>query len=305
MRAEEDRPGIADAPREPFRIPRRDLEMLGRDAVGKRGGFIERAQEHHGSEHAPALARDVASRQDGELPLDRCLDGAGESVAVRHQDRLGGRVVLGLRQEVGSDPFRIVVLVGYDQDFRGARDAVDADRPEHLALGRRDIRVAWPDDLDDGLDRLRAVRKCRYGLRAADAVDLLDAGKTRGRQYERVELAARRRHHHDDAWHARDLGRHRIHEHRARIGRKTARHIEPDGLDGRPAMTEFDAQRIAIALVVGALAFVVVGNTIARHCERIQRFLRRGCDRGIDLGARNSDAELREIDGVELAARAR
>ena len=44
VRAEEDGAGIADARGERFRVARRDLEVLGGDAVGERGRLVERAR---------------------------------------------------------------------------------------------------------------------------------------------------------------------------------------------------------------------------------------------------------------------
>ena len=99
--------------------------------------------------------------------------------------------MLGLRQQVGGDPVRIVAAVGDDQHFRRAGDHVDADRAEHLALGGRDIGVAGADDLGDRRDRLGAIGERGDRLRAADAVDLGDAGDVGRGQHQRID--ARRR----------------------------------------------------------------------------------------------------------------
>ena len=96
------------------------------------------------------LADAVSARGSSlNLPLDRRLDGVAEAGIVGHQDRLRAAVVLGLRQQIGGDPVRIIVGVGHDQHFRRAGDHVDADRAEHLPLGRRDIGIARPYDLGD------------------------------------------------------------------------------------------------------------------------------------------------------------
>ena len=144
------------------------------------------------------------------------------------------------------------LLVGEDQHLGGPGDHVDADLAEHQPLGGRHIGVAGADDLGDRLDGLGAVGERRHRLRAADAIDLVDAGELRGREHQRRELAVGRRHHHDEARHARDLGGHRVHQHRRRIGRGAARHIEPDRLDRGPAGAELDAERIGEALVLRA-----------------------------------------------------
>ena len=74
---------------------------------------------------------------------------SAEGGVVGDQDRLRGRVVLGLGEQVGGDPVRIVGAVGDDQHLRGPGDHVDADRAEDLPLGRRHIGVAGADDLGD------------------------------------------------------------------------------------------------------------------------------------------------------------
>ena len=99
-------------------------------------------------------------------------------------------VVLGLRQKVGGDPLRIVAGVGHHQHLRRPGDHVDADGAEHLPLGRGDIGVAGTDDLADRPDRFGAVGKGGDRLRAADTVDLGDAGEIGGDQHQRVDDAA-------------------------------------------------------------------------------------------------------------------
>jgi hypothetical protein len=71
-------------------------------------------------------------------------------------------------------------------------------------------------------DRLRAIGERGDRLRAADAVDFVDAGDPRRGQHQRVELAVAGttmtgvgNTHHGDAAARRDLGRHGVHQHRA------------------------------------------------------------------------------------------
>ena len=66
--------------------------------------------------------------------LDGGGDGAAEAGVVGDQDRLRRGVVLGLGEQVGGDPGRIVVLVGDDQHLGGPGDHVDADRPKTWRL---------------------------------------------------------------------------------------------------------------------------------------------------------------------------
>ena len=176
--AEEDRAGVADLLRQRLGLCHfhRELDMLGRDGVddGRRG--LEIRHEDDGPIVAPARRRDLGTRQGLELVFDGSHDGIGEGRIVGDQHRLRGRIVLGLRQQVGRDPPGVVVPVGDHEDLGGAGDEVDADLAEHAALGGGDIRVAGPGDLVDRLDRCGAVRQGRHRLSAADAPDLVGAG---------------------------------------------------------------------------------------------------------------------------------
>ena len=142
---------------------------------------------------APAI---VARGSVLSCAVHRLLDLVGERGVVGDQDRLRAGVVLGLRQQVGGDPIGVSGLVGEDEHLGRAGDHVDADLAEHQALGRRHIGVAGPDDLGDRRNGLGAVGERGHRLRAADAIDLVDAGELGRRQHQGRELAVRRRHHH-------------------------------------------------------------------------------------------------------------
>ena len=102
---------------------------------------------------APACARDLLARQQSPARARRRpRPSSANAGIVGDQDALRRGVVLGLGQQVGGDPVRIVGAVRDDEDFRRPGDGVDADPAEHLALGGGDIGVAGPDDLVDGRD---------------------------------------------------------------------------------------------------------------------------------------------------------
>ena len=210
--------------------------------------------------------------------------------------------MLGLRQQVGGDPGRIVLRVGHDQDLRRAGDQVDADLAEDAALGGGDIGVARAGDLVDRLDRLRAVGQRRHGLRAADAPDLVGAGDL-GRQHDqRIEHAARRRHDHDDALHARHLGRHDVHQHRGRIGRRAARHIDADRLERPVAGAEPRAGGVGEVDVLGqqrAMEGLYAPGGEGQRLALRRRHLGRG---RLALGVGNAQARRVGLDLVELPA---
>ena len=112
-------------------------------------------------------------------------------------------------------------------------------------------------------------------------------------------MAAGRRHHHDDSLHARDLRRHDVHQHGRGIGRRAARHIEADGIERRPAPAELDAGRVAETKILGPLPLVEGGDALQREIERRELLLRAFAFGGGDLGGRNGDAGLGEINPVE------
>jgi hypothetical protein len=57
--------------------------------------------------------------QHGDLDADHVHHLIGKGGIVGDQDRLRGGIVLGLAEQVGRDPLRIVLGIGNHQDFRG------------------------------------------------------------------------------------------------------------------------------------------------------------------------------------------
>ena len=90
----------------------------------------------------------------------------------------------------------MALFIGQDQHLRRTGDHVDAHLAEHQTLGGRDIGVAGPDDLGDRRNGCSTVGERGNRLGAANAVDLIDAGKLRGGEHEGRELALRRGHDH-------------------------------------------------------------------------------------------------------------
>ena len=177
-----------------------------------------------------AADRSAAKQADArfELALDRSPNLRCESLVVGDEDRLRRAVMLGLREQIGRDPVRIIVAVRHHQDFRRPRDHVDANRAEDAALRRGDIGITRPGDLVDRRDRGRAISKRGDGLRATDAIDHGYARDVGRGQHQRVERAVRRRHHHHNPRDARNPRRHRVHQHRGWIRRSAAGHIDSD-----------------------------------------------------------------------------
>ena len=194
-----------------------------------------------------AVAMICRPLQRRQQPVDGLRDARDEVRVRADQDRLRVLVVLGLREEVHRDPVRIRPAVANDQDLGRPGHHVDPDLPEHRALGSGDVDVAGADDLVDGRHRVRPVGQRRNGLRAPDGKDLVDAGHVRGGEHELVQLAARRRHHHDQLGNAGHLRRNGVHQHRRRIGGLATGHVEADAIERRHLL----AQHRAVGLGVG------------------------------------------------------
>ncbi len=130
------------------------------------------------------LAAAIASR--GRVETCRAtaaFDGACEIEVVGDQNRLRRRVVPGLSEKIGRDPFRVGASIGYDQDFGRPRDHVDANCSIYPPLGRGDISIAWTDNFYDRQGVAgRPISQGCDGLRAAHTINLVEDGKLRGRE---------------------------------------------------------------------------------------------------------------------------
>ncbi len=139
--------------------------------------------------------------------------------------------MLGLAEQIGGDPFGIIVGIGDDQNFAGAGNHVDPDHAVELALGLGDPGVTRPgDDIDLG-DPLGAIGERGDRLRPADAPDFVDSGNMRGGEHQRIALAFGGRGDDRQPPDPGHLGGDRVHQQRGRIGGAPARHIEPRGID--------------------------------------------------------------------------
>ena len=173
--------------------------MLGRDEVGG----VERGDDvgaHDDDAVVGERARgDLAARRLVEQDREGLLDEVGQLGVGGDEVRRGARVVLGLRHEVDGDERGHGGLVGEDENLAGAGEHVDAHVAHDELLGRGHVGVAGADDLVDARDGVGAVRERGDRLRAADLVDLVDAGLGGCRERVRVHGAVGRgRHDHRD-----------------------------------------------------------------------------------------------------------
>ena len=113
--------------------------------------------------------------------------------------------MLGLGDEVGGDALGVAGFAG-DDDFGGSGGHVDAGFVGDGDLGGGDVEIAGADNLHDGFNGATVlccpVGHGGHGLRAADAVELGDAGKVGGGHGFTHGFGAAD----DDALDARDLG---------------------------------------------------------------------------------------------------
>ena len=98
-------------------------------------------------------------------------------------------------------------------------------------------------------------------------------------------------------------GRHRVHQHRGRIRRGAAGHVEPDRIDRAPAPAEFDAERVGEALVLRQLPAVEQFDPVAGEFQRVERGGVASRHRGVDLGRGHAQAGSLDLEPVEFLRR--
>ena len=205
--------------------------------------------------------------------------------------------MLGLAEQIGGADFAVDAVVGDDQRLGRARQQVDADAAEQLALGLRHIGVAGPDDHVDRRDRLGAERHRGHRLHAAEHVDLVGAAEMHRGDDRRMRAALERRRAGDDALHARDLrgddrhvrgGDHRI---------APARHVAADRVHRDVLVAEHDAgQRLDLQVVHGVLLLLrEVAHLRLREPDVVEVALGDLRDRALDLLRRQPERGRRPV----------
>jgi hypothetical protein len=205
-----------------------------------------------------------------------------------------------LGDEIGGDPGGIGRAIGNDQHFGGARDGIDADLAEDLALGGSDIGIAGADDLVDAADGFGAIGQGGDRLGAADAVDFGDAGNLGGKQDDGADLPARGGDGQSNAVHPGQLGGDGAHDDGGGIGGETAGNVDADGIDGGPAGAQRHPEGILIDVVGGELLFVVGLDAVMRGLERGADFIGHAGGGAIDFLGGNAQVGGGEIGVVEF-----
>ena len=207
--------------------------------------------------------------------------------------------MLCLRQEVGCDPCRIRAGICHAAHLGWACDHVDADRTEDETFRHSDEGIARSYDLEDRLDRLRAVCQHRDALRTTDLIDLLYASHVSSRQDIRIHLAILPwRCRHSDRRAARHERRYRIHEYSRRIGRAAARYIDADTLDGKELFPEFHTLSEILCPGLSHLFLVECLDIRFRFFQDFQKFRRHLRKGYLHLFFRH--AEIGELYPVEF-----
>ncbi len=161
--------------------------------------------------------------------------------------------MLGLTEQIHRNPVGVGLTVANHENFRGARDHIDADRTEHITFGSSDIGVARSDNLINRRNRFSTVGHCGDRLSSADGVALLNAGKRSSSQNQLIGFAARSRNHHHDSADTGHVSRHSVHQNGRRVSGLTARDVQTDRVQrditntelgsvffgDRPALTDF------------------------------------------------------------------
>ena len=207
--------------------------------------------------------------------------------------------MLRLRQEIRSDPCRIRAAICHAANFRWAGDHVDADGTEDEALRHSDEGIARSYDLEDRLDRLRAVCQHRDALRTADLIDFLHTSHISSGQNIRIHLAILPwRCRHRDRRAARHERRYRIHEYGRRIGRAAARYIDADTLDRKELFPELHAISEILRPGLSHLFLVECLDIRFRFFQDFQKFRRHLRESFLHLFFRH--AEIGELHPVEF-----
>ena len=234
--AQEDGAGVPDPLRQGFGILHQQFKVLRGEAVAEAGGFPQVVAHHDQAPVVEGLAHDRRAGMGRQLGLHRRRQGRRQRGAGGDQD--GGRqgIVLRLSHQIGRYLVGPGGVVGDHQHLAGAGQRIDPHLAVHRLLGQGHPEVAGPADHIDPGDRGGSVGQGSDRLGPAHPVHLPHPRQMGRRQHRGVGLPARpRRGDHHDPLHTGHPGRHRIHQHRARVGGPSPRHVEPRPLHRAPA----------------------------------------------------------------------
>ena len=166
-----------------------------------------------------------------------------------------------LAEQVHRHPVRGSAAIGQHQNLAGSGNHVDAHRAKHALFGAGDISVAGAGDLVHLGHRGGAVSQRSHGLRAANRKSPGDACYISCRQHQGIFFAFWRWHHHDDFAHSGDMRWNGVHQHRRRVSRLAARHINAHAVKRGDFLAQQRAVLVAVApaFTIGLLLGFMVG----------------------------------------------
>ena len=170
-----------------------------------------------------------------------------------------------LAHHIRREPDRIGGLIRRNQDFTGPCNHVDINRPIEQFFGGRDIDIPRPDDLVHPGDRLGAIGERSDRLCTAEQEYPVNPRNRRCGQDIWIGGAVfARRGHHDNLPDLRNLRRDAVHQHRRRVGRRTARHIQTDPFEPPDSLSHDHAACLGIYKTLLNLVAVEGGDVLHR-----------------------------------------
>ncbi len=282
--AEKQRASVLERGHILMRVLRGNLQVFRRDTVGQ---FASLRHVAHADERTAAVQRggdDVLARHVGQQPVDGLGHGVDIGRIRTEQDALRQFVMLGLAEQIHRHPVGRRAAVGEHQNLGRPGDHVDAANAEHPPLGRGHIGVARADDFVHRGHGGRAVSQSAHRLRPADGEGPAHAGHGRCGQHQRIALAARRGHDHDDLLHTRHMRRNGVHQYRRGIGRLAARHIDAHAVEWGDLLAQQSAVFIAVLPALAdllQLALVVAAHPDGGRLQRAALLRSDGGKRGL------------------------
>ena len=305
--AQEDASRILDLVQHAEGVFHADFQMFRRDDVAGLNGLVQVGADDDLAVVVHAGAGDGGAGQLRDLDFQLRLHGFGQRFAVGHEDGAGQLVVLGLAQQVCRHPGRVTPAVCQHQDLAGAGDHVDAHLAEDLPLGRGHVDIAGADDLIHGRDALGAVGQRRHRLCAAGLEDLRHARRSGSGQDDRVHPAVLSGGGgHDDLRHPGHLSRDDIHQHRRRISRRAAGHIDARLFDGGVFLAQHHAGLVVHHKILVHLLAVEGLDVGSGLLQRFQEIGVHVCEGLVDLRLGHLqffDGRAIEFQGVFLQGR--
>ena len=257
---------MADLSHHRLGIINRELEVLCRQGIDEvRCLGLEVIHQNDDAVIVPALLGCLYGIEHADLHIHTVAHQCGKTSIIGDEDRLRSWIVLGLTEQVCCNPVRVILAVGYNQNFGRTCDHIDADHAVKLSLRFGYIGIAWADDDIDRLDTLCAIRKRADSLSAAYTPDLINSRNMRCCKHQRVRIALRCRGHDHNPLNACNPGRDRVHQKRRWIGRASTRDIEPRCIDWPPDRAKTRAGRILVVPVFGELRLVIRSDPV--RCE--------------------------------------